>query len=244
MLSPPIVPPSQQPAEQPLESSASASVQGEEDPSAEEDEEVLTLLYDPCLNCYFDPQTGKYYELHLRFVHHSFCIPDNLVIEFCFLFPSGLGLRAADLLRSAGANRCLAGLRGPAHAPAEMVGLNSAIAAGVCGALFFGYCIYFDRKRRSDPNFKNGLRERRKKQKLAKERAGLSKLPDLKDAEAVQKFFPEEVQLGEELLAQGKYEKGVDHLTNAIAVCGQPQQLLQDSSTTSVPDASDQASNH
>ncbi|MEJ1276734.1 hypothetical protein NN561_007645 [Cricetulus griseus] len=63
MLSPPIVPPSQQPAEQPLESSASASVQGEEDPSAEEDEEVLTLLYDPCLNCYFDPQTGKYYEL-------------------------------------------------------------------------------------------------------------------------------------------------------------------------------------
>ncbi|XP_062420375.1 mitochondrial import receptor subunit TOM20 homolog [Pungitius pungitius] len=52
-------------------------------------------------------------------------------------------------------------------------------------------------------------------------------LPDLKDAEAVQKFFLEEIQLGEELLAQGDYEKGVDHLTNAIAVCGQPQQLLQ-----------------
>ncbi|XP_005043965.1 PREDICTED: mitochondrial import receptor subunit TOM20 homolog [Ficedula albicollis] len=67
----------------------------------------------------------------------------------------------------------------------------------------------------------------RRKQKLAKERAGLSKLPDLKDAEAVQKFFLEEIQLGEELLAQGEYEKGVDHLTNAIAVCGQPQQLLQ-----------------
>ncbi|MBZ3881673.1 Mitochondrial import receptor subunit TOM20-like protein [Sciurus carolinensis] len=65
-----------------------------------------------------------------------------------------------------------------------MVGRNSAIAAGVCGALFIGYCIYFDRKRRSDPNFKNRLRER-------------------------------------------EYEKGVDHLTNAIAVCGQPQQLLQ-----------------
>lgn len=74
-------------------------------------------------------------------------------------------------------------------------------------------------------------------------------LPDLKDAEAVQKFFLEEIQQGEELLAQGKvsfpvwllpvcavltrsastgdYERGVDHLTNAIAVCGQPQQLLQ-----------------
>uniref|UniRef100_A0A9L0RUI2 Mitochondrial import receptor subunit TOM20 homolog n=1 Tax=Equus caballus TaxID=9796 RepID=A0A9L0RUI2_HORSE len=55
----------------------------------------------------------------------------------------------------------------------------------------------------------------------------LIKLPDLKDAEAVQKFFLEEIQLGEELLAQAEYEKGVDHLTNAIAVCGQPQQLLQ-----------------
>ncbi|XP_067884478.1 mitochondrial import receptor subunit TOM20 homolog [Heterodontus francisci] len=67
----------------------------------------------------------------------------------------------------------------------------------------------------------------RRKQRLAREKAGLSRLPDLKDAEAVQKFFLEEIQLGEELLAQGDYEKGVDHLTNAIAVCGQPQQLLQ-----------------
>lgn len=32
----------------------------------------------------------------------------------------------------------------------------------------------------------------------------LLQLPDLKDAEAVQKFFLEEIQLGEELLAQGK----------------------------------------
>ncbi|XP_045688253.1 protein CFAP20DC isoform X1 [Phyllostomus hastatus] len=63
MLSPPIIPPSQQPAEQHQDSSRSLSAQGEEELSVEEDEEVLTLLYDPCLNCYFDPQTGKYYEL-------------------------------------------------------------------------------------------------------------------------------------------------------------------------------------
>jgi len=104
---------------------------------------------------------------------------------------------------------------------------TSAIAAGVCGALFLGYCVYFDRKRRSDPNFRQKLRERRRQQKTATDQSGLSRLPDLKDAEAVQKFFLEEIQLGEELLAQGDYEKGVDHLTNAIAVCGQPQQLLQ-----------------
>ncbi|KAG8014499.1 Mitochondrial import receptor subunit TOM20-like protein, partial [Nibea albiflora] len=116
----------------------------------------------------------------------------------------------------------------PTGSPGVMMGgKTSALAAGVCGALFVGYCIYFDRKRRSDPNFKNRLRERERKMKVAKERAGLAKLPDLKDAEAVQKFFLEEIQLGEELLAQGDYENGVDHLTNAIAVCGQPQQLLQ-----------------
>lgn len=108
-----------------------------------------------------------------------------------------------------------------------MYGRTGAIAAGLCGALFVGYCVYFDRKRRSDPGFRNRLRERRRKQKLAQERAGQTQLPDLKDAEAVQKFFLEEIQLGEELLAQGEYESCVEHLSNAIAVCGQPQQLLQ-----------------
>ena len=33
--------------------------------------------------------------------------------------------------------------------------------------------------------------------------------------------------MGEELLAQGEIEEGVEHLSNAVAVCGQPQQLLQ-----------------
>ncbi|XP_034722425.1 mitochondrial import receptor subunit TOM20 homolog [Etheostoma cragini] len=90
-----------------------------------------------------------------------------------------------------------------------MGGKTSALAAGLCGALLLGYCIYFDKKRRSDPDFKNRLRERRRKQKVAKERAGMAKLPDLKDAEAVQKFFLEEIQLGEELLAQGKRASSV-----------------------------------
>ncbi|KAK7790969.1 hypothetical protein R5R35_007862 [Gryllus longicercus] len=100
------------------------------------------------------------------------------------------------------------------------------IAAGICGTLFIGYCIYFDRKRRSDPNFKRKLRERRKARKAATKMSG-TKLPDLKDHEAVQSFFLREVQLGEELLAQGDLEGGVEHLGNAVAVCGQPNQLLQ-----------------
>uniref|UniRef100_A0A8C6X2K3 Uncharacterized protein n=1 Tax=Naja naja TaxID=35670 RepID=A0A8C6X2K3_NAJNA len=58
VFSPPIIPPSQQVAEY-TKASANISAQGEN----EEEDEVLTLLYDPCLNCYFDPETGKYYEL-------------------------------------------------------------------------------------------------------------------------------------------------------------------------------------
>lgn len=106
-------------------------------------------------------------------------------------------------------------------------GRAGALLAGLCGALFVAYCIYFDRKRRSDPRFKEKLRERRRKNKVSSERGGLGRLPDLKDADAVQKYFLEEIQMGEELLAQGEFERGVDHLTNAIVVCGQPQQLLQ-----------------
>ncbi|XP_070377816.1 mitochondrial import receptor subunit TOM20 homolog isoform X2 [Dermacentor albipictus] len=103
------------------------------------------------------------------------------------------------------------------------------VAAGVCGTLFIGYCIYFDRKRRSDPLFKQKLKERRAKAQQQKEqaRSGSGKLPDLKDYDAVQKFFIHEVQMGEELLAQGDIENGVEHLSSAVAVCGQPQQLLQ-----------------
>lgn len=32
---------------------------------------------------------------------------------------------------------------------------------GVAGTLFLGYCIYFDKKRRSDPEYKKKVRERK-----------------------------------------------------------------------------------
>lgn len=101
--------------------------------------------------------------------------------------------------------------------------------AGVCGTLFVGYCIYFDHKRRSDPLFKQKLKEKRAKLRQQREQAkkNSSKLPDLKDYEAVQKFFIQEIQMGEELLAQGEIDSAVEHLSSAVAVCGQPQQLLQ-----------------
>ncbi|KAG8556976.1 hypothetical protein GDO81_018276 [Engystomops pustulosus] len=65
-FSPPIIPTSQNHNVDPLlklkESRLSCN-EGDDGIGADEEEDILTLLYDPCLNCYFDPETGKYYEL-------------------------------------------------------------------------------------------------------------------------------------------------------------------------------------
>ncbi|XP_011307137.1 mitochondrial import receptor subunit TOM20 homolog [Fopius arisanus] len=98
------------------------------------------------------------------------------------------------------------------------------IAVGIAG-IVVGYCFYFDQKRRSDPDFKKKLRERRKVKRQAKKTG--STIPDLKDHEVVQRFFLQEVQLGEEMLTCGDVEGGIEHLANAVAVCGQPQELLR-----------------
>ena len=110
-----------------------------------------------------------------------------------------------------------------------MLSKTAVVAAGVCGTLFIGYCIYFDRKRRSDPKFKQNLRDKRAKALLMKEQAkrNASKLPELKDYESVQKFFIQEIQLGEELLGQGDMENGIEHLSTALAVCGEPAHLIE-----------------
>jgi len=100
------------------------------------------------------------------------------------------------------------------------------ITVGLGAAAFLGYCIYFDHKRRSAPDFKDKLKAKRRK--AAQEGAGGNKfnLPNFSDQEAIQKFFLHEVQLGEELLATGDIENGVEHLSMAVAVCGQPHSLL------------------
>ncbi|GFO48266.1 mitochondrial import receptor subunit tom20 [Plakobranchus ocellatus] len=101
------------------------------------------------------------------------------------------------------------------------------VAAAGAGLCFIGYCVYFDQKRRSAPDFKKKLKERRLQSKQKKTASGATRMPDLTNPEAMQRFFLQEVQKGEELLASGETEEGVEHLSNAVAVCGQPQQLLQ-----------------
>ncbi|CAH2239721.1 mitochondrial import receptor subunit TOM20 homolog [Pararge aegeria] len=110
----------------------------------------------------------------------------------------------------------------------EITRTTLGIAVGLAGTLFLGYCVYFDQQRRKDPLFKKKLRERREKvhQNSTRSRTMGGPLPDMSDHEAVQRFFLQQIQLGEELLAAGDLEAGVEHLGQAVAVCGQTQQLL------------------
>lgn len=100
------------------------------------------------------------------------------------------------------------------------------VIAASAGIAFLGYCFYFDHKRRSAPDFKKKLKEKRAKSKSGGKKGTATSLPDPRDAQAMQKFFLSEVQLGEELLSTGDEEGGIEHLSNAVAVCGSPQQLL------------------
>ncbi len=50
------------------------------------------------------------------------------------------------------------------------------IATGVGVIMFLGYCVYFDRKRRSAPDFKSKLREKRR---AAAKNAASSRGPQL-----------------------------------------------------------------
>lgn len=100
------------------------------------------------------------------------------------------------------------------------------IAAGVAGTIFLGYCIYFDKKRRSDPEYKKKVRDRRRRQRKTGA-STKSEMPNLNDHEAIERYFLQEIQLGESLIATGDFENGVEHLANAIVVCGQPTRLLQ-----------------
>ncbi|CAJ0939733.1 unnamed protein product, partial [Mesorhabditis belari] len=126
-----------------------------------------------------------------------------------------------------------------AQSTSTLLGLNKSsllTIAGIAGAAFVGYAIYFDHKRRSDPEYKQRIREKRR----AKARgpgarvgggggAGLdseSDLPDPRNPTQMQSYFLQEVQLGEELMSAGNTEEGALHIANAIVLCGQSQQLL------------------
>lgn len=56
---------------------------------------------------------------------------------------------------------------------------KTTVAVGVAGALFIGYCFYFDHKRRATKDFKKKLHEKRQDRENKKSKKGKSKIPDV-----------------------------------------------------------------
>ncbi|KAI8093488.1 MAS20 protein import receptor-domain-containing protein [Halteromyces radiatus] len=119
------------------------------------------------------------------------------------------------------------------------------IAAGVAVTAGVGYLIYFDQKRRSDPNFRKQLKKERKKlakkEKVEKEQAeqGIKELIDqvvaMANAETLptspeekEKYFMTQVAKGEALCTQGPnyYQAAVLPFLLALKVYPTPLELI------------------
>ncbi|KAM8720110.1 hypothetical protein ACLKA7_006200 [Drosophila subpalustris] len=99
-----------------------------------------------------------------------------------------------------------------------------ALTAGTAGAIILGYCLYFDQKRRSDPEYKRKIRERRQRDLATTENQAIS---DTIDQSALELSFYNEMKVGEQLISSGNIADGVTHFANAIMMCAQPLPLFQ-----------------
>ncbi|KAH8290029.1 hypothetical protein KR044_000471 [Drosophila immigrans] len=115
-----------------------------------------------------------------------------------------------------------------------------ALTVGAAGALLLGYCFYYDQKRRSDPDYKQKVRERRQKSNrpgshpmdamniyTGAQNRIVSDPIALPDHEIIQHYFQNEIKMGEELFRQGKLDEGLLHLANATMLCAQPAALME-----------------
>lgn len=97
----------------------------------------------------------------------------------------------------------------------------------VCGFGFLAYCLYFDQKRRNAPDYKEKVRAKREEERKARESDDEIELPACDDKAAIEQFFVREIEIGEELIQAGEVDRAVKHLSYAVVLCPQPQQLLK-----------------
>ncbi|XP_002137189.2 mitochondrial import receptor subunit TOM20 homolog [Drosophila pseudoobscura] len=107
------------------------------------------------------------------------------------------------------------------------------MALGTAGALFIGYCFYFDRKRTRAPDYKKRVHERRMRQAMSQLGGGTGQAGAADDNEeddqdlVMQMHFVEEVKKGERHIKEGSVDEGLTHLCNAIMLCTHPGALLE-----------------
>lgn len=97
---------------------------------------------------------------------------------------------------------------------------NIAFAGGIAATIFIGICFFLDYKRTNHPEYRNKIA----KKKLRKEKYNIKPSDERL---TIQRYFLQEIQLGESFLVCGDDEKAVIHFTRAIFLCKERSQLLQ-----------------
>ncbi|GAA5807152.1 hypothetical protein MFLAVUS_000503 [Mucor flavus] len=119
------------------------------------------------------------------------------------------------------------------------------ISTAIAATFGVGYLVYFDQKRRTDPDFKRQLkRERKKATKVVKEtqekelvtvEALIQKVLEAvaqetfpEAPEAKEAYFMDKVSIGEGLCAQGEefYDESVEHFYKALKIYPAPLELI------------------
>lgn len=102
------------------------------------------------------------------------------------------------------------------------------MAGGTVAALgAVGYCIWFDRQRRSGLDFRRKLRDKRQ-QKFS--------IPSkFESQEQMQHYFMQQLQEGEMAMVSNKFDSAANHFVNAIVVSGNVQLVLQALQNTAPP---------
>ncbi|XP_043067106.1 mitochondrial import receptor subunit TOM20 homolog B-like [Drosophila bipectinata] len=95
------------------------------------------------------------------------------------------------------------------------------LTLGTGVAFFLGYCIYFDQKRLSAPDYKKRVHERRRWNRMNT----ATIVPCANNKAALEEYFVTQMKAGEALIKQNQVEEGLTHFINAIILCAQPAKL-------------------
>ncbi|GMS79041.1 hypothetical protein PENTCL1PPCAC_1216, partial [Pristionchus entomophagus] len=106
------------------------------------------------------------------------------------------------------------------------------VVAGVAGSAIVGFALYYDHKRRTAPDYKEKIRQKRRAKAAARSSLRCGTIMDR--FHRVEKvsidlcplLYMQEAQLGEKRIAAGNLDEGVDQIANAIIICGQGKEQL------------------
>ncbi|EDV44677.1 uncharacterized protein Dana_GF20479 [Drosophila ananassae] len=99
--------------------------------------------------------------------------------------------------------------------------VNLALGMGI--ALFLSYCVYFDRKRISAPDYKKRVHERRRRNRMK----NATIVPCVNNQASLEEYFLSQMKAGEDMIKQSRVEEGLTHFTNAIVLCAHPAEVIK-----------------